>query len=132
MVNSVIAKHAGRTGVQILGIGNAGNHLHLRAKFTNRAQYFSFIRAITGEIALKIKSRTHTAVTRAKTPKRNFWDLRPFSSIVSTPRYAHRLDDYVKINNLEGRGYVRAFARLVVEKWRDGTWPEFEDDVLIL
>jgi REP element-mobilizing transposase RayT len=115
MINNVLAKHAKSTGIEILGIGNAGNHLHLRVKFTQKAQYFRFIRAVAGEIALRIK----------KIPNPNgllncnFWQRRPFSSIVSGSRYVARLVDYIKINDLEGRGYTRALARLIVQKWRD-------------
>jgi REP element-mobilizing transposase RayT len=127
MVNQVLAKQAERSGVTILGIGNAGNHLHLRVKFSNHKQYFKFIRAVAGEIALKIKR-----IPNPHSRKKNFWDERPFSSIVATAKYVNRLTDYIKINHLEGQGFVRAFARLVVEKWRDGSWPEFEGGVLIV
>jgi REP element-mobilizing transposase RayT len=117
MINKVLAKHARATGVELLAVGNAGNHLHLRVRFTQKQQYFRFIRSVAGEIALKIK--------RIPNPKglfkRNFWERRPFSSIVSNSRYVVRLVDYIKINDLEGRGYTRALARLIVEKWRDGS-----------
>ena len=55
MIERVLAKHASRTETIVMAVGNAGNHLHLRLKFTSREQYKRFIRAVTGEIALKIK-----------------------------------------------------------------------------
>lgn len=128
MINQVLAKHAHRTGVEMLGTGNAGNHLHLRLKFSNRTQYKHFIRAVTGEIALKIKGVINPDIKISKP----LWDYRPFSSIVGTASYVQRLNDYIKINNLEGQGFIRAFARLVVQRWRDGTFPEFEGGSLIV
>jgi REP element-mobilizing transposase RayT len=127
MVNRVLAKHAHKTHVKVLGTGNAGNHLHLRLQFSSRAQYCHFIRAVTGEIALQIKkiSNLNIPSTRTTAPslkkQKSFWDQRPFSSIVSTLKYAARLADYIRINELEGEGYPRAFARLFIETWRDNT-----------
>ncbi len=125
LITHVLAKHAAATGVEILGVGNAGNHLHLRLRVPSREQYQHFIRAVAGEIALKIKRLGPTI-------RRNFWDHRPFSSVVATINYVNRLTDYIKINHLEGHGFVRSFARLVVQRWRDGTWPEFEGGVYIV
>jgi REP element-mobilizing transposase RayT len=119
LVNRVLSKHAAVTGVELKGIGNAGNHLHLRIKVSSRKQYFHFIRAVAGELALKIKKTPNTAA--GLSPNRNFWDRRPFSSIVSSYQYAARLMDYIKINELEGHGHTRAFAKLLVQKWRDGS-----------
>jgi REP element-mobilizing transposase RayT len=154
MIHRVLAKHAKHTSTEILGIGNAGNHLHLRVQFTSRKNYLRFIRSVTGEIALHIKkitqpvlpnnsspkitlhnttSKTTTAATldtktstsasaskastSATSPARSFWDRRPFSSIVSTLKYVARLTDYIHINSIEGQGYPRAHARLVVQSW---------------
>jgi REP element-mobilizing transposase RayT len=110
MIGRVLSKHAARAQAKILTLGNAGNHLHLRIQFGSRRTYMYFIRAVTGEIALHIKRLAETT--------KNFWDRRPFSCIVSGARYVTRLTDYIRINSLEGQGYPRAFARLVVETWR--------------
>ncbi|OFZ14866.1 MAG: hypothetical protein A2Z20_04560 [Bdellovibrionales bacterium RBG_16_40_8] len=145
MIRYVLAKHATTCAVKLIATGNAGNHLHLRIQVASREQYIHFIRAVTGEIALKIKKIIHPERELARSKKhelgcapdessseqislkeKNFWDRRPFSSIVGTLRYATRLTDYIKINQLEGNGISRAYARLVVQKWRDGTWQEFE------
>lgn len=128
MVMQILVKHAKRAGVELLGIGNAGNHLHLRVKIPGRKPYLNFIRAVTGEIALKIKKITNAAVARG----RHFWDHRPFSSIVAGRDYANRITDYLKINELEGQGFVRAFARLVVQRQNKGDWPEFIGGVFIV
>lgn len=154
MIDRVLAKHAARFHVHLLGTGNAGNHLHIRAQFSRRKLYIKFIRAVTGEIALKIKrsaratraSRAVWAVQAAHsvgnktihhgrstpTQSRSFWDHRPFSSIVAGARYVARLTDYIKINHLEGHGFPRAFCRLVVKKWREGSAPEFYGGVYVV
>ncbi|MEQ1664035.1 MAG: hypothetical protein ABL927_01515 [Bdellovibrionales bacterium] len=139
MIHRILAKHAKSTNTEILGIGNAGNHLHLRVQFSSRKKYLRFIRSVTGEIALKIKkiaqkitptenvkskNSTNTGVTNSdkkSLSKHNFWDRRPFSSIVSTLKYVARLTDYIHINGIEGQGYPRSYARLVVQSWKDGT-----------
>lgn len=129
MIQRVLAKHSARLNVVLHGVGNAGNHLHLRAQFISRKSYLDFIRAIAGEIALHIKKISHPDADRSC---RSLWDHRPFSSIVSGLKYVNRLTDYIKLNQLEGRGFPRAFARLVVQRWREGTVPEFEGGVLII
>jgi REP element-mobilizing transposase RayT len=148
MIYRVIGKHAKSTKTEILGIGNAGNHLHLRVQFTSRKRYLCFIRAVTGEIALHIKKIVQTKSSPksaaankseskavptifptadvSKSPEnilatRSFWDRRPFSTIVSTLKYVARLIDYIHMNSIEGQGYPRAHARLIVQSWRDGT-----------
>ena len=112
MIDGILVKHAAASGVELLGVGNAGNHLHLRVKFSSEHQYFHFIRAVAGEIALKIKKIPNPQALLG----RGFWDQRPFSSIVSNNLYVARLSDYIRINELEGKGYPRAFARLIVQK----------------
>jgi REP element-mobilizing transposase RayT len=148
MIYRVLTKHAKSTSTTILGIGNAGNHLHLRVQFSSRKKYLRFIRSVSGEIALHIKkiaqaiapsrnrspsfssqtqqenTRTSSSTAASSTPTgttRNFWDRRPFSTIVSTIKYVNRLTDYIHINSIEGQGYPRSHARLVVKSWRDGT-----------
>lgn len=82
---------AQRFGVKIYRIGNAGNHLHLIVKLTNRFLYAGFIRALTGALALKLKIK---------------WDFRPFTRILEWGRDFKRACDYVFLNELEGAGAV--------------------------
>ncbi len=128
LINLLLAKHSAASGVRILGVGNAGNHLHLRVQVPHSAGYKHFVRALTGELALKLKRLAkHKLIEIHK----NFWDQRPFSSIAGTLKYQNRLADYIKINQLEGGGFKRAFARLVVSRWREGSFPEFEGGILV-
>jgi REP element-mobilizing transposase RayT len=117
LLERILAKHARAADVHIHATGNAGNHLHLRLRVNSKEQYFHFIRAVTGEIALKIKKIANSAGNI----KARFWDRRPFSSIVATLRYSARLMDYIAINHIEGQGYPRAFARLEVQAWRNSS-----------
>ncbi len=112
MIKGILAKQAKSADIELLGVGNAGNHIHLRIKFSHKKKYFKFIRAVAGEIALKIKKIANPdAVMNC-----NFWNQRPFTTIVAGARYVDRLVDYLQINELEGRGYIRSYARLRVEQ----------------
>ncbi len=123
LVQRILLKHASKSQVELLAAGNAGSHLHLRLRVRDKSNYFKFIRAVAGEIALKFK-RLHRPEGLLK---HNFWDQRPFSTIVSTLKYAQNLTDYIKINQVEGSGFSREVARMAVEKWRLGIWREFGD-----
>ena len=114
MIDKILHKHAVRTGVELLGVGNAGNHLHLRVQIHSRKKYRDFIRSISGEIALKIKKSREEFYQQKEEA---FWERRPFSCIVAGSRYVARLADYIKINELERGGISRANARLMVRKW---------------
>ena len=116
MINYVIAKHELRTGIQVLEVGNAGNHLHLRVKISSRVQYNNFIRAVTGEIARKIKLSREGFYGEKEG---GFWERRPFSSIVAGARYSTVITNYIKINQLQGLGIRRSDARMLIKKWSD-------------
>jgi REP element-mobilizing transposase RayT len=124
MIKRVLAKHASRSNVDILSLANAGNHLHLKIKVhRHRDNYLRFIRAVTGEIALHMKrgsargAKAANAIQNSQL-KRRFWDHRPFSTIVSTIKYAEQLTRYFKVNRLQGLGYPREFAELYAD-YRD-------------
>ncbi len=126
LILHLTAKHATKSGVEVLSSGNAGNHLHLHVRVGSRRQYNHFVRALAGDIALQL--RKIIGRDGARLPDINFWDRRPFSTIVGTLRYVATLTDYLKVNQLEGNGVPRAFARIVVDKWRRGIWAEREED----
>ncbi len=126
IILNLMAKHAVASGVQILSSANASNHLHLHVKVASRRQYKHFVRALAGDIALQM--RKIIAIDGTQLPAKNFWDRRPFTTIVATAKYVAKITDYIKINQLEGSGVPRAFARIVVDKWRRGVWHEREED----
>ena len=88
-------------GVKIDRYGNAGNHIHLLIRLAARHEYKSFIRALTGTLALMIPKRAGLKVAKGK-----FWDERPFSRVVLGRRGAEIADKYVILNHLEGMGVL--------------------------
>lgn len=91
LIERTLSKIAKRFGVKIYRTGNAGNHLHLVVKLTNRYLYSGFIRALTGALALKLKIK---------------WDFRPYTRIIEWGRDFKRACEYVFLNQLEGAGVI--------------------------
>ncbi len=122
-ISEIVAKFARKYGVKILSMANVGNHLHLHLKLGNRFTYNSFIRAVSGAIAMavtginrwtKIKQiQDDTDQTHAKL---KFWDYRPFTRVVQSFRAFLNVRDYVRVNQLEGFGVPRFNARILVEQ----------------
>jgi hypothetical protein len=113
-IKHIIEKFAGKYGIKLISVANVGNHLHLHVQLGNRFTYAPFIRAVTGSIALKIKGRGGS---------NKFWDQRPFSRIVIGRQGYLRMEDYIKINKLEGETGSRVLAELIV---RGPRWAETE------
>lgn len=107
VVASILLRFALKHGVELLSVGNNTNHLHLHIKLRTLAGYKRFIRAITSAIAY--------AICRYR---RSFWDLRPFTRIVVGMREFFRMEDYIAINDLEGKGFLRGTARWILAKER--------------
>jgi REP element-mobilizing transposase RayT len=108
-INAIVDKFATKYGVKIISLANVGNHLHLHIKLSNRFTYKAFIRAITAAIAMAV-----TGASRWNKLKEKFWDYRPFTRVVIGLRAFLNMRDYIRINQMEGQGYDRAHARLVV------------------
>lgn len=118
VVEAIIAKFARNFSVRILSMANVGNHIHLHIQRMNRFTYFSFIRAVTGGIALAIGGIGEGASkqsTKVSTSSRRFWDRRPFTRIVNCFADFKNVVKYIRINELEGLGHIRAKARQIVE-----------------
>ncbi len=111
----ILKKFATKYGVKLLYGANVGNHIHLEIQLTNRYAYKPFIRAITAAIAMKI-----TGVSRWKTKEqvgiKKFWDLRPFTRVVTGWKARLSLKDYIKINRLEGQGIRRGLAKVLIQR----------------
>ena len=119
-VRQIIAKFAAKYGVRVLSLANAGNHLHLQIKLTNRFSYAPFIRAITGTIAMAIAGRSRWSnderrQTASDNRRTKFWDARPFTRVAKSFAEFRNLRDYVRINQVEAMGYSRREARELVE-----------------
>lgn len=110
-IGAIVGKFSRKYGVQVLSLANVGNHLHFHIKLGNRYAYKPFIRAVTSAIAMAV-----TGVSRWKPGEGSkFWDYRPFTRVIDGGLKAFlSVRDYVRINQLEGAGFVREVARIVV------------------
>jgi hypothetical protein len=74
---------------------------------------------VTGLIARKALGRERgvasTLSSKQNGPKQErFWDLRPFTRVLTSWREFQLLRDYIKMNYLEARGIEKALAREMV------------------
>lgn len=116
-INQLVDKFARKYGVQIFSMANVWSHLHLQIKLSNRHTYRAFIRALTAAIAMAVTGASRWKPMK-KLLKGKFWDYRPFTRVVIGLRAFLSLEDYIAVNQLEGQGYDRDHARLVVENFR--------------
>jgi putative transposase len=113
VVKALTTKFAQKYGVKVLSLANVGNHLHFHIQLGYRRTYPAFIRALTGSLAMAV-----TGTSRWKPGKTKFWDYRPFTRIVKGYRAFLSLRDYIQINQLEGLGYRRLQAQIILERAR--------------
>lgn len=111
-IREIFQKFSRKFGVRILSAANVGNHLHLHVQLTNRQTYRGFIRAVTSAIAMAITGGSRWQVPQ--TGRLKFWDRRPFSRIVQGYRDRLRIEDYLRVNQLEGEGFSRSLARVLL------------------
>jgi len=103
----IIRHHAEKTGIKIYEYANGGNHLHLLLRAKHRDDYTAFIRIITGLIARLVGKSE-----RGKPLKKQFWDARPFSRIVSFARQEfNAIKTYLLRNTLEAIGWMKYISR---------------------
>jgi putative transposase len=129
-IKIIIEKFSKKYGIKILSLANVGNHLHFQIKLSNRFTYASFIRAVTGSIAMAVtnssrwnplKSRPTKIKGTKKSPhkiaqvKDRFWDYRPFTRIVKGFTAFLRLKDYIELNRLEGFGVRKEQGRFLIK-----------------
>ena len=97
-VHRLVHEIAGKYGFKVYEFANAGNHLHLIVRVSDRQRWAGYIRELTGRIALAAKTRRHG----------RFWLHRPFTRIIRSWREAFRWAcDYVELNRLEAEGFVK-------------------------
>ena len=119
-IKSIVAKFAAKNGIKILSLANVGNHLHFHIRLSNRYCYKPFIRAITSAIAMAVSGinrwNRKTGATSASCARLKFWDYRPFTRVVFGLRAFLALKDYVQVNQLEGSGFGRISAKLILSR----------------
>lgn len=109
IVLNCIKKHAHKYHVRIEQFANGGNHIHILLRLGSRHLYGSFIRAVTGELAMKLSQSRIGVPLRAgrrRDGKLRFWDHRPFTRVVVGRRGYLIAKDYVWLNKLEGLGVI--------------------------
>lgn len=109
----ILDKFAKKYAVKVISRGNAGNHLHLQIQLSSRHFYRAFIRAVTAAIAMAV-----TGTSRWNKLGIKFFDRRPFSRVIIGRRAFLTVRDYVRVNHLEGYGYDRLEAKLLIKKHR--------------
>lgn len=111
-IRAIVDRFAVKFHVKVISYVNVGNHLHLQIRLAHRGAYRPFIRAITAAIKMKVTGVSRW-VQNAKAKK--FWDLRPFTRIVSSFTERMNLKRYVMVNFYESMGYDRRQSRFLAE-----------------
>ncbi len=114
-IRSLTARYSKRFGVRVLSLANVGNHLHFQIQLTNRQTYPRFIRVLTGAIAMAVTGAQHGRPMQKRVKSERFWDRRPYTRIVQSFRALLNLKDYLEINRLEGFGYSKEDARMLIK-----------------
>ena len=97
-VHVLVHETARKYGFKVYEYANAGNHLHLIVRVTDRRKWAAYIRELTGRIAL--------AAGRRKAG--GFWRHRPFTRVIRSWRQAFQWAcDYVELNRLEAEGFIK-------------------------
>ena len=111
-IQFLVKKFSERHGLRVFSMANVGNHLHMHVRVPHRRGYLRFIRGLSAAIEM--------AVTKnSATPRKRFWDQRPFSRVVFGRRAFARVQDYVDLNHLEATGLNRANARYWLAREQD-------------
>jgi len=108
LIKRLIESQALKSHVKVMDWANVGNHLHLHIQLPRvfRASYNRFIRGLTGAIALKL-FKANKLCKIVHTNKDRFWDLRPFTRVLTSWREFKSLRHYILVNSFEGLGFSR-------------------------
>lgn len=117
-IGEIANRFSKKYGIRILSLANVGNHLHFHIQLTNLFTYTPFIRAVTAAIAMAVTGRNRWTIDESQdSEKLRFWDYRPFTRVIAGGFKAFlTVRDYVKINKLEGFGFKREVAEIIVRE----------------
>jgi REP element-mobilizing transposase RayT len=110
-IKRIVDRFTKKYGIRLISLANVGNHLHFHIKLGNLRTYSPFIRAITAAIAMAVTGRSRWNKADGK-----FWDRRPFTRVIVGFRSWLNLQDYVRVNQMEGAGVAREQAEFIVRE----------------
>jgi REP element-mobilizing transposase RayT len=105
-VDEAAQRIAERHGVRIYRYANVGNHLHLLVRSRTRTAFKSFLRDLSGTIALIVTGAKKTSPLEGR-----FWDNLAYTRIVSWGREFKNLELYFIKNLFEAAGLLGKKAK---------------------
>ncbi len=110
-IDYCLRRQAKNNGIRIYGLQIMSNHIHLNLLFPSRGAYISYVRAVSGIIPRLVMGceRGRRAIIE------QFWEARPFTSIINWGRHFEIVKRYFSLNKLEALGFTRPYARKILE-----------------
>jgi REP element-mobilizing transposase RayT len=111
-VDEAARRIARKHGIRLHHYANVGNHLHLLVKTPTRTAFKSFLRELTGVIAIIVTgAKKGNALQKRGEGMRGFWDFLPYTRIVSWGRDLANLKLYFVKNLFEAAGLLTRKAK---------------------
>jgi REP element-mobilizing transposase RayT len=98
-VKQVVNEAARKHGIKLYRFANVGNHLHLLFQARKVENLRAFMREISGSIAFQI-----TGAKKSNPLQGKFWDLLPYSRVVTWGRDFKAVTNYIIGNLFEAAG----------------------------
>lgn len=105
-IENILKAQAQRFGVKLLEFANGGDHLQMVLRIPDRDSFHSFLRTVSGMIAMKVSDSAKTRALKTK-----FWDFRPWTRVVEwTQGVSLAVDDLIH-QHLEKIGLILNLPR---------------------
>jgi hypothetical protein len=98
-VDRIVKKAAEKHQIQLYRFANVGNHLHFLFRAKRAEALRAFMREVSGRIAFQITGSKKSCPLRGK-----FWDLLPYSRVVSWGKDFKTATRYLIANLIESAG----------------------------
>lgn len=104
-IHELVVQMAREFRVRLSEFANGGDHLHLMIQVRSRKSFNSFVRALSGALAMRV-----SGACKGNELKKKFWDYRPWTRVVEIlKRYSLASDDFIlehlkKLKVFEGKG----------------------------
>lgn len=119
-ISQIVETHAKQQLVRVHRFANAGNHLHFLVECREQERFQNFLRAVSGAIALLVKTEEGQIRTKS------FWLQRPWTRLVAASGRAFvNAWRYVDLNEIEGGawGITRREAQAIQYGDLGPPWP---------